>query len=326
MLQKMLVKWNANSIPEDLSISNCGWIRGEDGMDSYLGKVIEGRWTTDRIGRRSFLSNGYEFAPNWLESPYKRINARNYTHAIGWDLLDKIEVTKQDKDFYYVIKGKDKNFGIWNYRLEDWKDGEVWNKDQNCWIPETPKPLEPLANRRLSMSLQKLEFTTETYKRIDKKVVLLERENKLYYQAASFNDFYEVRVCGNYNAKTIPFDNILPNDKLYAFDEITDPVKLIKTGQCLDSTNLVSRTAEECRFTKVLSVLKAHKYVGCSDGYKKYRVISNPANGDTLAIIEKNGNQNNSFAQSMGTRSGLYKLQDFVYTDNEYEFFNWLFN
>lgn len=176
------------------------------------------------------------------------------------------------------------------------------------------------------MSLQKLEFAAAGYKRIDKKVVLLERDNKLYYQAAHFDEFYEVRVCGNYNKKTIAFDNVSPSDKLYAFDEITDPVKVIKAGQCLNYTNLVSQVAEECRFTKVLSVLKAHKYVGCSDGYKKYRVISNPVNGDTLAIIEKNGNQNNSFAQSMGTRSGLYRLQDFVYTDNEYEFFHWLFN
>lgn len=126
---KKLVKWNANEIERPILFL--------PEMKQNLGKVLEFREELNiRNGYWAAECGGHNYHKDWLESSYKRLKKDHYNlRAKCGQLEGKIEVTKQDNTFYYVVNGADNNYGLYHERLEDWVEGETWNGID--WVKKT---------------------------------------------------------------------------------------------------------------------------------------------------------------------------------------------
>lgn len=171
------------------------------------------------------------------------------------------------------------------------------------------------------------------YKRIDRNLVILERDDTLYVQIGfHFRDIPLHDYGDSHTHKTLAFSDIKPTDNIYAFDDPKDIVRLIKDGKCLNRTNKVNLNSMsiDCRFRKVMELLGRNMFVGCEIDTSmttiKARIIKdNEYWKDKPNLFNKNGNLIDVPDPSMGTDSMFYKkCKNFVYTSNEYEFWSWL--
>lgn len=170
-------------------------------------------------------------------------------------------------------------------------------------------------------------FVTKTQSLPSDKLLVLIRDGHTYYRNEGLISFYSL-----FNRDKIiepkNFSDLKSTDKLYAFDKNEQIAETLNASGCLNKF-LLEIKPNEITFEQVYEAVKAGKFVGAIRyGLHRFgeKVAVKICKGDTNELygFYSDGGASDLIAKRHWTNGKTVNHKDFVWTDNEFEFWKWL--